>query len=227
MWSSLEPIENFSQSLVSVKIEANPVNGQAPLTVKFGALSKIAPRLLCDKPAYSWDFDDGTTSDSSSSLFASHEFVRAGHYRVTVVYTLAYAEGKNCDKQLRVTASDFVMINVREPPQACFTFSPKEPKIGDIVTFDAQCSSDADGKIIRYEWDFGDGSRPQLGIQASHQYRSFAIFRVRLHIEDDHGGCGRTEDFRLCQVVFCKLDSKIGSGLGRNQLLRLQLRPLC
>ncbi|MBI1744389.1 RDD family protein [Candidatus Acetothermia bacterium] len=32
---------------------------------------------------------------------------------------------------------------------------------------------------------------------------------------------------RLCQVVFCKLDSKIGSGLGRNQLLRLQLRPLC
>ncbi|MBI1742504.1 hypothetical protein HYR54_05485 [Candidatus Acetothermia bacterium] len=31
----------------------------------------------------------------------------------------------------------------------------------------------------------------------------------------------------LCQVVFCKLDSKIGSGLGRNQLLRLQLRPLC
>ncbi len=71
-------------------------------------------------------------------------------------------------------------------PFARFTFSPKEPKIGETVTFDGSASHDPDGKIISYLWDFGDGETAQ-GATTTHAFKKEGEFDVILQVTDDRG----------------------------------------
>lgn len=71
-------------------------------------------------------------------------------------------------------------------PLARFTFSPKEPKIGETVTFDGSASYDPDGKIISYFWDFGDGETAQ-GATTTHAFKKASEFDVILQVTDDRG----------------------------------------
>ncbi|HYG74146.1 MAG TPA: PKD domain-containing protein [Planctomycetota bacterium] len=54
------------------------------------------------------------------------------------------------------------------------------------VTFDASASSDPDGSISRYIWDFGDGTTAE-GAQVQHTF-DVGSFRATLKVVDDRGG---------------------------------------
>jgi PKD repeat protein len=54
------------------------------------------------------------------------------------------------------TATAGFFTNVAGFPQAKFTYAPTLPKINETIVFDASTSSDPDGNIERYLWDFGD-----------------------------------------------------------------------
>jgi LysM repeat protein len=56
-----------------------------------------------------------------------------------------------------------------------------------FVTFDGSGSSDPDGTIARYEWDFGDGSTPETGSSVNHGYGSTGSFVVTLTVTDNCG----------------------------------------
>lgn len=76
------------------------------------------------------------------------------------------------------------------PPQASFTYSPAAPSVNDIVAFDGSGSSDPDGRIVLYEWDFdGDGSYEQsLSAPAtSWLYDEPGRYRVSLRVTDNGG----------------------------------------
>jgi hypothetical protein len=49
------------------------------------------------------------------------------------------------------------------PPTAAFIFSPVSPIAagGTGVVFNASASSDSDGRIVSYAWEWGDGSPAQ------------------------------------------------------------------
>jgi PKD repeat protein len=58
------------------------------------------------------------------------------------------------------------------------------------VNFDASTSTDSDGEVMQYEWDFdGDGSFDGYGSDAtiSHTYTTPGIFSVRMRVTDDAG----------------------------------------
>lgn len=54
------------------------------------------------------------------------------------------------------------------------------------VSFDASASSDADGSVIAFAWDFGDGASA-TGVTASHVYSNPGSYPVTLTVTDDLG----------------------------------------
>ena len=79
-----------------------------------------------------------------------------------------------------------------KPPVATFTYSPKNPVVGETITFNATASNDPDGTIIIYNWDFGDETTGE-GVTIDHTYTSPANYTVTLTVKDDQGLRHRTE----------------------------------
>jgi PKD repeat protein len=70
------------------------------------------------------------------------------------------------------------------PPVASFTAAPNPIIVGATVTLDASASSDPDGQITSYAWNFGDlmlGS----GQVASHVYTTAGTYNVSLTVTDN------------------------------------------
>lgn len=70
-------------------------------------------------------------------------------------------------------------------PRPSFTFTPSAPKAGDSVFFNASASSD-DGAIVRYEWNYGDGTTG-VGVTESHDFVSAGTYFVTLTVTDNEG----------------------------------------
>ena len=73
-----------------------------------------------------------------------------------------------------------------QPPIAAFKTIPSNPWYTDPVTFDASASSDVDGKIVSYAWNFGDGLNG-MGVLVDHQFEGRGNYTVRLTVTDNDG----------------------------------------
>lgn len=90
-----------------------------------------------------------------------------------------------------------------QPPKAEFSFSPDNPKVGETISFDASTSSDPDGQIVKYDWDFGDGFTLSGSEQTPlHTYTSAGEFTVKLIVTDDDGLTGtQTQRIKVLEVT--------------------------
>ncbi len=86
-----------------------------------------------------------------------------------------------------ILATMFVLAacTVNQRPTASFTVAPGNS--GDTTTefsFDASGSSDPDGSIASYEWDFGDGNTTS-GQTVTYQFAATGTYTVSLTVADD------------------------------------------
>ncbi len=72
-----------------------------------------------------------------------------------------------------------------QPPQADFTYNPSSPNDIDAIQF-TDSSSDSDGYIVNYTWDFGDGDTSYLQ-NPTHQYINNEMYLARLTVRDNDG----------------------------------------
>lgn len=75
------------------------------------------------------------------------------------------------------------------PPEAVIA-APETAQVGQVVTFDASGSSDSDGHIISYTWDFGDGVSGD-GVTVAHTYNDPGKYKVKVTVTDDGGLTGK------------------------------------
>jgi PKD repeat protein len=150
---------------------ASPTAGQA---VSFdGTASSDSDGTIS---SYSWDFGDGATGSGATP---SHTYATAGTYAVKLTVT------DNDDAQRSVTHS---VVVAAHPLVAAFPLNPPNPAVGQAVAFDASGSSDTDGTVTGYSWDFGDGAiDTTTGATPSHSYATSGTKVVTLTVTDDHG----------------------------------------
>jgi 6-phosphogluconolactonase (cycloisomerase 2 family) len=79
----------------------------------------------------------------------------------------------------------FVVVTPNQAPIAGFS-SP--PTVTRSVSFNAETSSDPDGTVARYDWDFGDGSTlPNGGPTPIHDYAVDGAYTAKLTVTDNEG----------------------------------------
>jgi len=178
--------DSVGPAKISVSIVASPGEGKAPLAVHFDASRSADPQGALND--HLWDFGDGSPVVSGREI--QHTYQRAGEYLVTLVVVGPSGTGRG---------TTFVRA-LNNLPTASFTFLPVDPFEGESVTLDASASSDPDGDIARYAWDFGDGATGE-GAIVSHAFPHPGQFVVMLTVTDAAGA--RAQATRVVTVEEC------------------------
>lgn len=163
------PVASFNYS------PSQPNTGQR---VRFDASSSRDPDGYITN--YLWDFNgDGRIEASGQRGY--NTFVSRGTYNVKLI--VEDNDGARSSTTRRVTVGP---SNVG--PNAAFNYSPSDPNPGDQILFDASNSSDDDGYIRDYSWDFdGDGRKDRSGRIVYHSFGTSGRYDVTLTVEDNHG----------------------------------------
>ena len=138
--------------------------------------------------AYSWNFGDGSTG---SGVTASHTYAAAGTYTATLTVT----------DDSGATASTTRSVTVAGPPNQPPTAVLASSCSGVSCTFDGTGSSDHDGTVKSYAWNFGDGSTSTASAP-SHTYAAIGNYTVTLTVTDNGGATNTaTKALTLTKVV--------------------------
>ena len=157
------------------ELAATPTSGEAPLAVSFdGSGSSDTDGSIA---GYSWDFGDGHVS---SGISTSHTYTSAGTF--IAVLTVTDDDGDTDTASATVTVDE----PVNQAPTAAISATTTNGVAPLVVPFDGSGSSDADGSIAGYSWNFGDGNFAS-GISTSHTYTNAGTFTAVLTVIDDDG----------------------------------------
>jgi len=130
---------------------------------------------------YTWYVADETVLHGHSP---THSFTDDGTYVVRLVVT--DTNGLTDDDSMTVTVTNRAPSSVISSPH-----HEGEPSSSPVyatrpIIFDGSSSSDLDGDVVRYSWDFGDGTTA-MGTEKIHTYSSPDIYTVTLTVTDDDG----------------------------------------
>lgn len=154
--------------------EPSSVKGMMPMTVTFDASGStdVDGQIV----SYDWSFGDGKTG---SGKVVAYTYSSGGKFNATL--TVTDNEGK--------TDSTSRLITVYQKPTASFTATPTQGIVPLKVDFDASASSDVDGQIVSYKWDFGDGLTAE-GKKVSNTYSTVGRYTVILTVTDNDNYTG-------------------------------------
>src|SRR6266540_4204510 len=158
---------------------------------------------IANPGGYFWDFGDGIQDLATSGPVAVHDYgafaIVPGKFNVTLrVQDNGGATGAARDSLgnviLNVQPSHTQILNflADQLPTASFTATPSTGSSPLTVNFDGTASTDADGTVAKYFWNFGDNSPVQTTTAAttSHVYTatSTTTFTASLIVQDNTGG---------------------------------------
>ncbi|GEK78845.1 PKD domain-containing protein [Agrococcus baldri] len=128
---------------------------------------------------YTWAFGDG---QSGTGATPSHVFDADGTFTVRLTVT--------DDDGATGTVTRTVTVAATPPHNQSPTAQIATPEVeGRAVSLDGRGSSDADGTIVAYAWQFGDG-QSGTGPTPSHVFDADGTYSVRLTVTDDDGATG-------------------------------------
>ncbi|MFW6142027.1 MAG: PKD domain-containing protein [Candidatus Saliniplasma sp.] len=126
---------------------------------------------------WEWDFGDGSqVVEREESTVETHQYTSSGTYTVSLTVTDANGDTSTEEKEFDIRNT---------PPNANFSFDPEQQVVGEEVRFECE-STDIDGEIEEWEWDFGDGTNGD-DKYLSHSYDEERHYNVTLTVWDDEG----------------------------------------
>ncbi|MBM4040618.1 MAG: PKD domain-containing protein [Planctomycetes bacterium] len=111
-------------------------------------------------------------------------------FTVTGVSKAGYVYDPSRNEETSDSISSTAPIN--QPPKAVATASPTMGLAPLTVGFDGSASSDPDGRIVSYQWAFGDGATAS-GATVQHTYDSPGTYTAVLTVTDNQGATASTQ----------------------------------
>ena len=165
----IEPITELPQAVFLYQ----PTTPTTQNTIQFTDSSTDPDGYIA---SWSWSFGDG---NSSTEQNPTHQYVDNGAYNVTLSINDNYGASASTSQQINV-------LNVA--PTAGFVYSPDNPTDLQEVNF-TDTSSDLDGNIVNWTWDFGDGNLSYLQ-NPLYRYADNGTYTITLTVTDDDGAKG-------------------------------------
>lgn len=139
--------------------------------------------------SYSWNFGDGTTGTGAA---AAKTYAAAGTYTVTLTVT----DDDGATGQATTTVTVAPIPN--QAPTAQFA-TPVTDALS--VSVNGTTSTDPDGTVVGYAWDFGDGGTASTAT-AAHTYAAAGTYTVTLTVTDDDGATSsKTAQVTVAEAV--------------------------
>jgi PKD repeat protein len=154
---------------------------------------------------FDWAFGDGTAGSGARLM---HVYSNAGVY--TVVLTVTDDSGRTGNA---TTTAEIVPVVANQAPTA-HAGGPYAGRPDVPVAFDGSRSSDSDGRVVAYFWDFGDGSQAVWDHpNATHSYESAGSYTVTLRVVDDD------DSYSAATTTTVSIRKTDGGGGGRVDVL--------
>jgi len=152
-------------------------------------------RLYLDVGTISWEFGDGSIVANlprAQGESITHTFPAGGTYTVK-----AHVFGKQnpLDLSIPLLGTGELPVTVQGPnvpPTARIVSRNATNQPPRTLELDGSGSTDPDGTIASFAWDFGDGATSTAGAVVQHTYAVAGRYLVRLTVTDDRGGSAST-----------------------------------
>ncbi len=150
--------------------------------VTFNGTSSTDDGTITD---WDWDLDnDGSYNDDTGETGVTCQWADDGTYTVGLRVT--------DDEGLTDTTTVSVVITNRAPTAIGTSDYTVAIEVGESITFNDNTSTDADGTVDEWVWDFDDGSTARtvsadLPFDYTHSWTSAASYDVTLTVIDDDG----------------------------------------
>jgi PKD repeat protein len=137
--NATEPVPAFT---------VTPLVPEIRQVVTFNASTTLDEGTPClDNCTYTWDFDGEGTA---TGRIVSHAFQTARAFNVSLTVTDAAG--------VSVTLRQVVVVSAIPAPTVTVTVSPTSPIAGLPATFRATAAAATNHSIVRYNWNWGNGS---------------------------------------------------------------------
>ena len=140
-----------------------------------------------------WDFGDST---GSSGKNVKHTYAEEGTYTVTLTVI-------DESSRIGVAKKEVDILYRNQAPvaslEATYGGVGQQVKVNSIAFFDGGASSDPDGDVLEFEWDFGDGAKSTL-LRPNHEYKSTGNYTVTLTVTDPSNESSTAETWVLVNI---------------------------
>jgi PKD repeat protein len=185
---------NTEEPNVVIEFDANSSTAGTAFAWTYSSADAACEERFSASPdpisSYKWNWGDGTT-ETDGSYVTSHTYASAGTYTVTLTVQEENAHTLGTTTTYFTSTATQQVTIVNPPPVASFTASMST---GQVAVVDASQSSDRDGTITNYHWDWGDGQTSDTtGPTSAHSYATGGMRTITLTVTDSFENTGQAQ----------------------------------
>lgn len=166
----------------------NPEMGTTATHFNFDASGSFDPEDSTKFLEVRWDWENDGYFDTDYRTIKTiqHMFAEAGTYTIVLEVIDTEGYGATFSKEVKVA-------NPNTPPYADFSVTPSTGQPGEMITFDASLSSDADDSLdqLEVQWDWDNDNKYDTEFSTEKVYRKAfmqpGIYIIKVQVRDSGG----------------------------------------
>lgn len=180
----IDPPNQCSNNSAPIAMISGPTTGVAGVTLSFSGEGSLD--FTGSIVAYAWNFGDG---QQASGMQVSHAYASAGSFNLALTVTDQCGLSHTSTRTLTITNPGNQPCGNGNAAPVANAGPDRQVPTQQNVTFDASASTDADGQVTQYWWNFGDGEYTNWVTTATvpHAYAGSGTYEVRLWVKDNCG----------------------------------------